>query len=165
MKHLYLLALLILLAPIAVKAQQPACDPTLQQHVYRPSRLTVKTACITVSGTVVAEKSEKDGDIHMRVRLDPKFTNLLNKRNTEAQGGNLVVEPICVKPVTQKSAIKACKDFQQPIKIPVVGNRVVVTGVYVHDTEANHGWMEIHPATTIQIVRPPHRSVHPRRRH
>jgi hypothetical protein len=153
MKTLILLSLLILLAPIAVKAQQqPACDPTLATHVYRPSRLVVKQKCITVTGKVVAEKSEPDGDIHMRVRLDPQFANLLNKKNVDIQGGNLVVEPVCVKPVTQKTALKACQNFHQQIKIPVVGNRVRITGVYVHDTQASHGWMEIHPATTIEIV-------------
>jgi hypothetical protein len=52
----------------------------------------------------VAIKPEKDGDLHMRVRLGPQFEYLLNDRDDQAQGGNLGAELACVWPVTQRAA-------------------------------------------------------------
>src|SRR5262249_14529739 len=67
--------------------------------VYLPSRLTLKTSCATVSGTVDCLKHEDDGDIHIRLRVDPAFAGLLTPANTFQQcpnqtGPHLVVEII-----------------------------------------------------------------------
>ncbi len=125
------------------------CDQSLWDHVYHPNRLQVNDPCITVTGTIDRIKSEPDGDLHIRVNLDPQFTNLLNDGNIAGgQSGDLVVEPICQGPVTQRDAIAACQDFHQDIKIPSAGTHVTITGDYVLD--AQHGWMEIHPITSIQ---------------
>jgi hypothetical protein len=124
------------------------CDQSLWNHVYHPDRLQVNDPCMTVTGTIVKIKAEPDGDLHIRVNLDPEFNNLLNDANLAGQGGNLVVEPICQGPVTQSDAIAACQDFHQNINIPSVGTHVSITGDYVLDTQ--HGWMEIHPVTNIQ---------------
>jgi len=67
--------------------------------VYFPSRLTVKDACTTVSGTVDCVKQEPDGDIHIRVRPDPSFQGLLTLANAyqrcdSQKDPHLVVEVI-----------------------------------------------------------------------
>jgi hypothetical protein len=54
-----------------------------------------------VTGTIVLKRPEKDGDIHIQLQLDKKFLPLLNATNKSRQGGNLVLEPICVGTVTQ----------------------------------------------------------------
>jgi hypothetical protein len=124
------------------------CDQSLWNHVYHSFRLQVNDPCITVTGTIDKIKAEKDGDLHIRVNLDPEFNNLLNDANLAGQAGDLVVEPICQGPVTQRDAIASCQDFHQDINIPSIGTHVTITGDYVLDTE--HGWMEIHPVTNIQ---------------
>jgi hypothetical protein len=60
---------------------------------------------------------------------------MINSANIKNQFGDLVVEPICVNPVTQPSAISACQDFHQNIEIPPVGTHIELTGSYVLDKE------------------------------
>jgi len=131
----------------------PQCDPTLWSHVYDPTRLHVSNSCQTVTGVIVNEHGSDDGDIDMQLTLDPPFTNLLNKGNIANLGGNLNVEAICQAPIHPDipAAFGACGDFKGSTFIPPVGAHVQVTGSYVLDT--NHGWMEIHPASVISILR------------
>ena len=128
------------------------CDQSLWDHIYHPSRLQVNDPCITVTGTIQSIRTERDGDLHIRLKLDPEFTNLLNDGNLAplpaGQSGNLVVEPVCQGTVTQADAMAACQDFHQDISVPTVGTHVTVTGTYVLDSQ--HGWMEIHPVTSIE---------------
>jgi hypothetical protein len=127
------------------------CDQTLWKHVYNPTRLQVVTDCKSVLGTIESKRVEKDGDYHIRVKLDPAFSNLINSANIKNQFGDLVVEPICVNPVTQADAISACQNFHQNINIPQIGSHVNITGSYVLDKE--HGnWAEIHPVTSITTI-------------
>jgi hypothetical protein len=127
------------------------CDQSLWEHVYHPSRLQVVDYCRTVSGIIESIRTELDGDYHFRVKLDPQFSDLINSANVNGQFGDLVVEPICVNPVTQPSAISACQNFHQNIDVPPVGTHVEVTGSYVLDKE--HGnWAEIHPVTSIMKI-------------
>jgi hypothetical protein len=127
------------------------CDQSLWDHVYNPSRLQVVDYCRTVSGTLESIRTERDGDFHIRVKLDSQFSDLINSANINGQFGNLVVEPICVNKVTQTSAISACQDFHQNIEVPPIGSHVEITGSYVLDKE--HGsWAEIHPVTSITTV-------------
>ena len=136
---------------------QPAsCDMSLWVHVYHgrfPSaedRLRVINPCMTVTGTVMTARREKDGDWHILLDLDPEFNSMLNKVNSEQQHGYLVLEPMCSNPVTQTDTLEegVCEDFSQTIfDFDLLGKRVGVTGAYVIDMQ--HGWTEIHPVTSI----------------
>jgi len=127
------------------------CDQSLWSHVYNPSRLQVVEPCKTVSGIIESIRTELDGDYHIRLKPDPQFSDLINSANVNGQYGDLVLEPICVNPVTQLDAISACQDFHQNIVVPPIGSHVQVTGSYVLDSQ--HGrWAEIHPITSISEI-------------
>src|SRR6266496_836857 len=102
--------LLLLLLPTTVMGQR--CNNSLAAHVYRPDRLQpTGKGCITITGRVVLERKEKDGDVHTQIRLDSgQPADLINSVNVSKQGGNLVIEPMCVKgnPVRQADAKAAC---------------------------------------------------------
>ena len=123
-----------------------ACDATLWNYVYHRQRLEIIEDCKTVEGVVDKVLREADGDLHIRLDVDDK--SLLNGRNYSGQHGMLVLEPICQKTPTQADAIEPCRSFAgQVFEVPRAGMRVRVTGAYVLDHE--HGWMEIHPVTSI----------------
>ncbi len=127
------------------------CDQSLWKHVYNPQRLQIVDPCKTVSGVIESKRVEADGDYHIRLKLDPQFSSLVNAANLKGQYGDLVVEPICMNRVTQTDAMSACHGFRQSIDIPAVGTHVQVTGSYVLDKE--HGkWAEIHPVTYITKI-------------
>lgn len=127
--------------------QQAPCDESKWKHVYNSSRLEVKSSCVTVTGTIEVERKEKDGDEHILLRLDAGQENLINEKNISKQHGCLVLEPICVGKVSQKDAIDDCSNYLNDVSIPSKGSHVTVTGTYVLDK--HHGWMEIHPVTSI----------------
>lgn len=135
---------------LATPAFAQHCDLALWKHVYNPSRLKVIKACAQVSGTIVFMKREPDGDIHIRLKLDPQFESLLNDRNKSVQHGALVIEPICTKAPTQKDAKGVCKGFQQSFPALKMGAHVTVTGAYIEDHSPNHGWREIHPISAVK---------------
>jgi hypothetical protein len=139
------------LPPSSATTSSNQCDQTLWKHIYNPTRLQVVDACKSVLGVIESKRVEKDGDYHIRVKLDPPFSNLINSANIKNQFGDLVVEPICVNRVTQADAISACQNFHQNISIPPIGSHVNITGSYVLDKE--HGnWAEIHPVTSITTI-------------
>jgi Bacterial SH3 domain len=148
-------------APTGVEAAAAGgCDSTLWNHVYHPTRLIIRTACVTVTGTIVDATSgkepdgvrhEADGDTHGWLRVDPQFSGMLNAGNQSAEGGNLVFEIICRYPVTQKDAQSACQGYSDRVQLPPVGSHVSVVGTYVQDTFHSQ-WNEIHPVTGISIV-------------
>jgi len=143
-----LLLLSIILFGNNAHAQTPIpCNSTLWQHVYHSYRLKVIEECKTVTGIVEAKKREKDGDWHIRLRLDDGQEGLLNEKNISEQHGCLVIEIICACEVTQTDAIGSCQGFLNNVKVPEVGEHVSVTGSYVNDGQ--HGWNEIHPITSI----------------
>ena len=125
------------------------CDQSLWDHVYNPSRLQIIDSCKSVTGIIDSIRTEADGDFHIRLKLDSQFSNLINSANIKGQHGDMVVEPICINPVTQADAISSCKNYHQNISIPPVGTHVEVTGSYVLDKE-HGGWAEIHPVTSIK---------------
>jgi hypothetical protein len=138
-------------ASSTVSTSSNQSDQSLWNHIYNPARLQVVDTCKSVIGVIESKRVEKDGDYHIRVKLDPQFSNLINSANIKNQFGDLVVEPICVNKVTQADAISACQNFRQNISIPPISSHVNITGSYVLDKE--HGnWAEIHPVTSITIM-------------
>lgn len=127
-----------------------ACDASLWNHVYHSYRLTVLKSCTTVTGTIDHIIHEKDGDTHIRLKLDTAYTSMLNSKNVSDQYGDLVLEPVCEESPTQTDAIGACTGYRSDVVVPAVGTHVGVNGSYVLDTD--HGWNEIHPVTSITVT-------------
>lgn len=141
------------------------CDPKFWQHVYKPSRLTILADCITLTGVIEHRRHEPDADWHIQLKLDPEFADLHQftqsaavaametawARNVAKQHSDLVIEPICIGTVRQADAKKPCKGAPQ-IKVPTVGDHVRVTGPFIIDTSPNHGWLEIHAPTMMEII-------------
>jgi hypothetical protein len=126
------------------------CNQSLWQYVYNSGRLQVLNPCVSVTGTVEEVRKESDGDIHIRLRLDQQFASLLNEKNISSQQGDLVLEPICQVKVRQPDAEEPCSQYNGPYFEPVVGQRYLVSGAYVHDAE--HGWNELHPVSSMQPI-------------
>lgn len=126
------------------------CDQSLWQYVYHARRLQVLSPCISVTGAVDEVRQELDGDIHILFRVDREFDSLLNDRNISRQHGDLIVEPICQHTPTQPSAREPCSDYSGPFFQPQIGQRYLVWGAYVYDSD--HGWNELHPVTSMQPV-------------
>jgi hypothetical protein len=140
-------------AAAAKKFVATGCEASLWDHVYHPQRLQVVEACISVSGTIHHIKQEADGDDHIQLKLDSDYASLINDRNMAAQAGCLVLEPICQNAVIQRDAQAACRDFHSAVDLPAKGTHVRVFGSYVLDAEnPEHGWMEIHPVTSIEVT-------------
>ncbi len=132
-----------------------ACsDPaSITSHVYNPYRLQIVKQCIIASGTVDRVIQEADGDIHIRLSLDSAYSNLTNSANDQYQYSDLVVEIICVGPITQADAVSACQGYTNNIPIPDVGEHIIASGPYVLDTE-HYNWAEIHPVYSLTITGP-----------
>lgn len=125
----------------------PACAATDQdRYVYNPARLRTVAACMVVTGEVAAVRTEADGDLHILVALDPAYVHLLTPANQGEELGDLVVEPVCVRGVSQADAIATCAADSDPLaSLPTtVGAHVWLEGRYVLDLE-HGGWAELHP--------------------
>lgn len=107
---------------------------------------------MSVTGIVEDSYSEEDGDIHIRLQLDTQYSYMLNADNISDEYGDLVCEPICVTTITQSDAVAPCEGLVNNVFLPAIGEYVMVTGSYVTDND--HGWNEIHPVTSIEIVSP-----------
>jgi hypothetical protein len=129
------------------KATAATCRPTDQdRYVYNPSRLEVLARCVRITGVVQAVRHEADGDLHILVKPDPAYRHLLTPANQGEELGDLVVEPVCVRSVSQSDAKQTCASDPDPLAgpLPTVGDHVWMEGRYVLDLE--HGsWAELHP--------------------
>ncbi len=164
MRKLVLLAVFLLAAcgsPSPIPAPSPVMSPSIcvqpsdsGSHVYNSSRLQVLQPCISVTGTIDFIRHEADGDDHLGLKLDPQYTNLINSCNsTCANGtehGDLVIEPVCLGPVSQADAVSACVGYHNPMVIPPVGSHVEMTGPLVKDLI--HGWIEIHSLQEVHVI-------------
>lgn len=124
-------------------------------HVYNPGRLHVLASCVSVRGVIVSARQEPDGDLHVLLKVDadqrdPRGGRFTNGVNDATQGGDLVLEPVCVGPTTQPNAAAACAGYRNPLVVPPPGTHVVVTGPWVLD--APHGWLEIHPLERVKVL-------------
>ncbi len=136
--------------PTAGQLSSVCTNPKPLNHVYNPGRLVVLDPCKTVSGTVVKMIKEKDGDTHIRLKVDSQYADTINQANVNGQGGNLVIEIVCAFEVTQADAINACSGYENKISVPAVNEHVLITGQFVSDTE-HGGWNEIHPVYGINV--------------
>jgi hypothetical protein len=102
---------------------------------------------MTVRGRVTELRWEPDGDLHILLATRPALVNAVND---EYEHGDLVLEEICRGSVTQADAVAACQGVPHNLTVPSTGDRVTVSGSYVRD--ADHGWMEIHPVTSLTIT-------------
>jgi len=138
--------------------------------VYIPGRLKLIDRCKTVSGTVDCYKFEPDGDVHVRLRVDPAFAGLLEPANSLQTcsghaGPHLVVEIIPQHPqgLLFRTNNADAGGFIDP-SLPAAGDHITVTGPYVIDTNSLHrvlyqgraaeNWAEIHPAWAIRVEQP-----------
>jgi len=127
-------------------------DPVayLQERIWNAKRLEVIEPCVTITGVVTAVRPILDGDLHLHVRPDPEFAGLVNEKNIQARGGNLILEPQCFWAMWRRNSTGSCKNRGFPIHIPKVGTRVRVTGTFVFDRD--HGWNELHPIFRLDPV-------------
>jgi hypothetical protein len=140
------------------KTASTCSDPySTGSHIYNPDRLVVYRDCQTVSGIVDRVIVEADGDYHIRLGLDTAYQNLTNSVNNSAQYGDLVLEIVCVNPVTQQDAVDACRNYVNHVTVPHEGEHIIATGPYVLDT--NHGWTEIHPVYSLTVTASPKNMV------
>lgn len=141
------------------------CGDGLWRHVYNPQRLTIRRACVTVTGILVdptasrthpardGVRHEADGDTHGWLRVDSAFAGLINDGNRLDEDGNLVFELVCHYTVKQLDARPACEAFHDTTEIPPSGAHVAITGTLVMDD--NHArWNEIHPVSRIEVLPP-----------
>ena len=122
-----------------------------RSHVYRPNRLVVIDSTVTVTGVVYYKKKEKDGDLHINIRVGSQYSKMLNARNIAKQKGCLVAEIVCAGKITQPDAQQACDNYDNTIPLPKVGDEITVTGPFVND--GDHGWNEIHPVISLRITK------------
>ena len=126
-------------------------DPDgISSHVYNPDRLELVKSCIIASGTVDALFQERDGDYHVRLRLDSAYDNLTNSANDQYQNGDLVAEIICALTITQSDAESACQNYMNHIPVPSLDQHMTVSGPYVLDTD-HYDWAEIHPVFSLRV--------------
>jgi len=118
--------------------------------VYDPARLTVIDACKTVTGVITDHHENADGDIDVRLALDPPYVNLLNAGNISNLNGHLQTEAICQTKIENADAARACQGFNGSVVVPPDGTHVQVTGTYTLDK--NHGWMEMHPISVLRVI-------------
>lgn len=138
--------------------------------VYFPSRLRLLDRCLTVSGTVDCLKVEPDGDVHLRLRVDPQYAGVLQPSNSlqtcaDQPGPHLVVEiiPQHSQGVLFRTNNADAGGFIDP-RMPAPGDHITVTGPHVIDTNILHrvlyqgraaeNWAEIHPAWAIRVDQP-----------
>lgn len=115
-------------------------------HVYSSNRLVSIKDSIQVTGYIHKITAEIDGDLHIQLKLNTNNDSLLNYRNYSKQDSCLVIELICVN----DSPFRKCNGYVNNIRIPALGDKVLVSGPYVYDKR--HKWMEIHPVYDLKII-------------
>jgi len=141
-------------ASLAKRFTSAGCpdDPAayLKKHVWSPSRLEIIEPCITVTGVLTDVRPILDGDLHIRLRLDPPFEGLLNDANRRGQAGQLVIEPACRWAPWRRNSTGPCKNRGYNLHIPKNGTRVRVTGTFVFARD--HALNELHPIFKMNIL-------------
>jgi hypothetical protein len=182
-RSLLVLVLLVIVGALAVTAYNWVQIPFLRFElqagqckfgpplagVYIPERLQVLDRCSTVSGTVDCLKLEPDGDVHLRVRLDPQYARFLAQANSLQTCANHQQPHLVVEIIPQHKHGLVFMDnnadaggFITPAT-PAPGDHITVTGPHVLDKNILHrvlyqgrpaeNWAEIHPAWAIRVDR------------
>jgi hypothetical protein len=133
----------------AAAASDGCRDGDPLENVRDPERLKVLRRCVTATGVVHFAQTEKDGDVHISLRLDRKHRYLLNDGNRRKHHGTLVVEIVPAdQPGCRKGErVRYGRCTGADVRTPKRGERISVTGPWVLDKP--HGWNEIHPAWRI----------------
>lgn len=121
------------------------CDTNLWRQVYSPERLYIVNPCVQITGVVSNIIANQDGDYHINIKPDNKYTGTVNLFNQVAWSGSLVAEIVCAHATREET----CQGYENKIYLPKKGERVTVRGSLVIDTP--YGWKEIHPAMFIRI--------------
>jgi hypothetical protein len=137
-------------SPGPAPSATPQCNAALWDHVYDPSRLRIVDTCRTVTGVITDQHTNDDGDIDVRLALDPPYANLVNAGNVSNLNGHLQTEAICQAAIQTADASNACAGLNGAVRVPPDGTHVQVTGTYVLDLL--HGWMEIHPISVLTVI-------------
>lgn len=124
------------------------CDSRLWKHVYNKKKLQIFDKCISVAGSIMSIKIEKDGNTHVRLMLDPQYSHLINSDNYSKERGALVLKIICQNPVLIEKAEEYCDGKTPIIAVPPIGTQVKVTGVFVKNEQ--YYWNAIHPVSKIE---------------
>jgi hypothetical protein len=143
---------------------------------------TTQDDCGTIRGTVMDTKTESDGDLHIKVQLDPQYRRYLAPGNLyqdvpshcaqhpkEAQHcvQNLFVLEIIPQHCEGHYPYRLnCADrgeFLDPVA-PNAGDYIEATGYAVRDFDKLHrlegypkaadGWAELHPVTGLRVITP-----------
>jgi len=114
-------------------------------HVYDDSRLTLLDNDVTVLGIIKDSKVSEDGDQIYYLSTPNQY--LLNSGNILITRGYLILEVICINPVSKDYVGVKCIDYINTVWLPNIGDTVKVKGVWVYDK--HHGWNEIHPVVKI----------------
>lgn len=127
-------------------------DPAgyLKKRIWNAKRLEIIEPCVTITGVVTAVRPILDGDLHVHLRPDPQFAGLVNEKNIQARGGNLILEPQCFWAMWRRNSTGPCKNRGYSMRIPKTGTRVRVTGTFVFDRD--HGWNELHPIFKLECL-------------
>jgi hypothetical protein len=133
---IYKILLTVYIISLSAVSAAQHCDSTLWQKVYHPARLRVLDSCVAVTGTIQDIRKEKDGDVHISLKLDSDYNWMLAPGNYTRQHGCLVVEII---PGTDSGWSHAFKR----------GMIVRLSGAFVEDI--HHRWNEIHPVQFIAV--------------
>ena len=137
--------------------------------------------CGTIRGKVMATKKEADGDLHIKVQLDPQYQQYLapgnlyqdvpshctQRRRATSCVRNLMVLEIIPQhchghwPYSHNCADRGA--FLDPAA-PHTGDFIEATGYSVRDFDKLHrlegypkaadGWAELHPVTALRVITP-----------
>jgi hypothetical protein len=99
-----------------------------------------------VSGEIISvSAASHDGDVNIKLQVDPEFADLVNENNVKYLEGYLKVEIIRTIPnPTEPELIEACQDYTNHVDIPSVGMHVNITGSYVLVTTDGQKFILLH---------------------
>lgn len=140
--------LVYLLIYIPAPVHEVSCNEMLWKYNAEPEDIIER--CIYLSGTVQSVKPEDDGDYNIQLKPDAPYVRLLDFYNVALELGHISIEPICEVAPKKKEFIKACRGYDSNLTMPHKGEHIAVVGAYTHD---KHRWTEIHPVTTIEILK------------